>query len=61
MKVDTRLLVWDNGSCNKKYIRYFKEINADGKVVCFLSGRTSLIETGGKFWDNYELIKEEEN
>lgn len=56
LEVDTKVIV---GEAGKKYNRYFKKFNQNGKIVCFPSGRTSFskVDETEEEWDNYEVVK----
>jgi hypothetical protein len=57
LKVNAVLEVWDLNS-KQKEIRHFSHFE-DGKVNCFLGGKTSFTHTGTSDWENFKVIKEE--
>ena len=56
--VDTPMLVWKSEN-SKRFKRYFKEFDKDGKVRCFSYGQTSFTSDNGlcNAWINYEIVK----
>jgi len=61
LKVDTKVLVWDDGVVVKEK-RHFSHFNKYGKIVCFDNGTTSWSNYNDyKYtWDNWELYIEED-
>ncbi len=58
LKVDTKVIVWDDPEDKyKRYFSYFK----DNTIYCFLNGSTqwSSDEKYSISWDNWELADEE--
>jgi len=58
LKVDTRVLVWENDGKDDKLNRYFSHFDSNGKIHCFLDGSTSWSRNGNTAsWDNWELAE----
>ena len=60
LAVDTKVIVWDdNGNSHKQHFKEFK----NGKIVCFILGRTSFTahdDSDETLWNNWELYEEED-
>jgi hypothetical protein len=58
LKVDTRVLVWNNGVKEKRYFSHFDKY---GNMRCFNNGVTGWINKNAATtaWDNWEIYKEE--
>jgi len=58
LKVDTKVLVWDEGmNCKEK--RYFSNFNKYGLIECFANGKTSW--NANKYvnaWNHWELVND---
>lgn len=58
IKLDTRVLVWDDDN-EEKHARYFSHFNKNGYIVTFPNGQTSwtynLLEMK-ECWENYKTV-----
>jgi len=61
LEVDTKILVWEYNE-KAKQKRYFSHFNNDGKICCFISGKTSWTVENGREdttkWEHWKLWKE---
>lgn len=60
LKVDAKVMVWDEGDCKKKR-RHFSHFE-DGAIVCFPKGLTSFTADIGESsvrWRNFEVVEDE--
>lgn len=60
LKVDTKVLVWDGGDCEKQR-RHFSHF-VDGAIVCFPEGLTSFTTNSSRdavHWHNFEVVEDE--
>ena len=58
LKVDDKVLVWDNNP-TRKLKRYFSHFDSNGKIHCFLDGSTSWSRNESTaLWDNWELAND---
>ena len=57
LKVDTKVIVWNNENKIKKK-RYFKKFNKDGYITCFTYGATSWTANGAVEWKYWELVED---
>jgi hypothetical protein len=60
LEVDTPVIVWDDSS-EYRYKRYFSHYTNDGRIECFVEGRTSWssdkISHNTTPWKNWELVE----
>lgn len=60
LKVDAKVLVWNNGQWSKRR-RHFSHFD-DGVIVCFPKGLSSFtVDIGERNmrWDNFEVVEDE--
>ncbi len=60
LKVDAKVIVWNDCEPQHKHKRHFKEFR-EGKIVCFDNGKTRFTSNGSAYdlmWDNYEIVEE---